>query len=1028
MSGKAAQSISSEQTSSRVWTLEDEQIFKAIFETADDCVFVKDRQLRYVRANPAMEKLFGVSAGELAGKTDYELFGEAAKHIEEIDRRVLNGDTVKEEHNKILNGLERTFHVIKTPVMDDQGWITGLCGVARDITEHKDALRALADSDGRYKDLVEKAGIAILKDDLEGRLTYANRAFAEMFGYSEEELRGFTIRSPLIHPDDIDRILSYHRKRVSGKPAPTRYDFKGMRKDKSIIHCEVEVVPLVEDGRLVGTRSYIWDITQRKRFELSLRKLNRLKESLLREGTLESKLRSITEGVVRIVDADFCRIWTTKPGDLCDSGCIHATVRGGSHACRQRGRCLSLAASSGRYTHTDGKVHQRIPFGCYEIGKVATGSDMKFITNEVTREARIHNHQWAEELGLVSFAGYKLLSSTGDCLGVLGLFSTHEITSDVDSMLEDIANTTTQVIQAAVTESVLRENGERLRKAQRMGRVGDWSYNVKTGGISWSEEAFRLFERDPELGPPRFEEYLSYYYPDHAEKVRKQIRRVIETGKSLEDDYRLRLPSGKTVWQHSTINPVQDQTGKTAKLAGTVHDITKRKEAEEELREKQEEFRTLSEQSLVGIGIVRGDSVVYANRTLCGIIEMNQEEMRRTKVAELIQAVHRDDREHVVTQMRKKLAGDENALIRYSYRIKRKDGQERWVDQYSKPISYHGGRAILLTVVDITDQKEAEKALLASRKRIENLHHTARSMAGCRTEEEVYELTVDAAEKILAFRLCTLSVAKGDKLVVKAASSGFPEGACEWEIEHAGVAGETFRSGKTIVFGTLEEIADLNPTRDGFQSGISSPIGDFGVFQVDSEEENAFYGGDVRLLELLLGHTEEAVRRIRLQDELRYQAVRDPLTGVYNRRYFNEFIEQEVKRSTRYDHSIGFMLIDVDGFKRINDEYGHQTGDRVLRGVARFLQSQIRSSELLVRYGGDEFLIFLPETCDGLDVVKDRILNALRSWNENEKEFDFDVNLSVGCACWTPGAADSLNAALARADSMMYVHKQKNHR
>jgi len=152
----------------------------------------------------------------------------------------------------------------------------------------------------------------------------------------------------------------------------------------------------------------------------------------------------------------------------------------------------------------------------------------------------------------------------------------------------------------------------------------------------------------------------------------------------------------------------------------------------------------------------------------------------------------------------------------------------------------------------------------------------------------------------------------------------------------------------------------------------------------------------VRLLELLLGHTEEAIQRIRLQNELRNHAIRDPLTGVHNRRYFNEIIEQELERSRRYRHSMGFLLIDVDGFKSINDEYGHQMGDQVLKDVAGFLRDQIRSSELVVRYGGDEFLIFMPESSDGVEVVKQRILDDLTTWNENNTGFDFDIGLSIG--------------------------------
>jgi len=136
-----------------------------------------------------------------------------------------------------------------------------------------------------------------------------------------------------------------------------------------------------------------------------IRKLGCLKEGLLSSGSLHEKLKHITNGVVEILHADFSRIWITKPGDLCDSGCMHAEITEGPHVCRYRDRCLHLIASSGRYTHTDGKVHRRVPFGCYKIGRVAAEDDPKFITNDVINDPRVHDHDWAKNLGLISFAG-----------------------------------------------------------------------------------------------------------------------------------------------------------------------------------------------------------------------------------------------------------------------------------------------------------------------------------------------------------------------------------------------------------------------------------------------------------------------------------------------------------------------------------------------------------------------------------------------------------------------------------------------
>ena len=324
------------------------------------------------------------------------------------------------------------------------------------------------------------------------------------------------------------------------------------------------------------------------------------------------------------------------------------------------------------------------------------------------------------------------------------------------------------------------------------------------------------------------------------------------------------------------------------------------------------------------------------------------------------------------------------------------------------------------------ERKQTEEALRASRRKIEGLHEIARDLESCRNEDEVYELTVKAAERILSLTMCSLDIAEGNKLFVKATSSGLPSGASvETDLDETSLAGKTYQTGKAILFHKLDEVPEARPTREDFRSGISAPIGDIGVFQAVSMEQNAFSEEDLKLLELLLGHTVEAVRRIRLQDELRDQATRDPLTGVYNRRYFIETIERELERSRRYERPIGFLMIDVDRFKKINDTHGHQTGDRVLQEMADFLRKHVRAAEMVVRYGGDEFLIVMPELEEGTDIVKQRLIEALARWNKTSKIFGFPVGLSIGGATWDPGGSESVEEALARADKQMYEDKRK---
>lgn len=113
---------------------------RAVFEAAPDPIFIKDRTLTYTQANPAAERLFGLSTAELIGRSDRDLFGdEAAEHLVAVDLQVLNGETVEEEHTQAIGDTAITFHVVKVPIRGGTGEIIGLCGIARDVTERQQA-------------------------------------------------------------------------------------------------------------------------------------------------------------------------------------------------------------------------------------------------------------------------------------------------------------------------------------------------------------------------------------------------------------------------------------------------------------------------------------------------------------------------------------------------------------------------------------------------------------------------------------------------------------------------------------------------------------------------------------------------------------------------------------------------------------------------------------------------------------------------------------------------------------------------
>jgi PAS domain-containing protein len=124
---------------------------------------------------------------------------------------------------------------------------------------------------------------------------------------------------------------------------------------------------------------------------------------------------------------------------------------------------LHLLASSGRYTHLDGEGHRRVPFGCYKIGCVAAGDNPGFFTNEVTEDPRVHNHAWARELGLVGFAGNRILTANGEPRGVIAFFSKKAIPADDIAFLECLASTVGLVVWADEAQQAFRTREKSLQ-------------------------------------------------------------------------------------------------------------------------------------------------------------------------------------------------------------------------------------------------------------------------------------------------------------------------------------------------------------------------------------------------------------------------------------------------------------------------------------------------------------------------------------------------------------------------------------
>jgi diguanylate cyclase (GGDEF)-like protein len=197
---------------------------------------------------------------------------------------------------------------------------------------------------------------------------------------------------------------------------------------------------------------------------------------------------------------------------------------------------------------------------------------------------------------------------------------------------------------------------------------------------------------------------------------------------------------------------------------------------------------------------------------------------------------------------------------------------------------------------------------------------------------------------------------------------------------------------------------------------------DLNTAEISSET----FGSEERLARTFAEQSALALANLNMRDILKMQSIKDPLTGLFNRRYMEESLDRELKRASRKKSSLGVLMIDVDHFKNLNDTFGHEAGDAVLRSLGSLLKTHFRGEDIVCRYGGEEFTVILPET--SREVAQKRsseLFEAIKQLSvQHQGQLLPSVSLSIGVAMYgeqgtTP---DSL---LRAADSALYLAKKR---
>jgi diguanylate cyclase (GGDEF)-like protein len=193
----------------------------------------------------------------------------------------------------------------------------------------------------------------------------------------------------------------------------------------------------------------------------------------------------------------------------------------------------------------------------------------------------------------------------------------------------------------------------------------------------------------------------------------------------------------------------------------------------------------------------------------------------------------------------------------------------------------------------------------------------------------------------------------------------------------------------------------------------------------DPDDGSDVFARRVQLAGTAAEHIAVAVANLNLRESLRVQAVRDPLTGLYNRRYMQEFLDRELHSARRKHRPVAVMMLDLDYFKRYNDDFGHSAGDQALAAVGETLLRCVRAEDVVCRYGGEEFALILPECSLRQATVRaEEICRRLREYRaQPNDQANRALTVSIGVAAFDE-TTDRVDLLLKFADDALHQAKR----
>ncbi len=469
--------------------------------------------------------------------------------------------------------------------------------------------------------------------------------------------------------------------------------------------------------------------------------------------------------------------------------------------------------------------------------------------------------------------------------------------------------------------------------------------------------------------------------------------------------------------------------GRTLTL-GSARDVTERTAAETRLKESEERFRQLFEATTEGIVVHQNGRILFANRNLAEIMGYEVAELIGKPVEDLVAP---DSRELVARKVRE-ASGEP-----YEFNGLKKDGTSVPMRSSGKNMPYEGRTVRVAALRDLTERKRMEASLerqvrLEKKKTLEAFQANVRIFQLTEKVRAAYQAISQLAQNRKGEDLLGAAV----RLLCDPAGLDYREAAV-WVLRDGRIelgASHPERQAEGVLAGADHPLAralcgEAEAAPDPMRlllplQGQSGPAGVLEVCFHSVEEARSWQENILRTLANALALMFD---NLNLYEVVRRQSITDALTGLHNRRHFDEKLAVETERAVRYKRSMALILLDLDDFKRINDDprYGHPQGDSVLRELGALLRKQSRQIDIVCRYGGEEFGLILPETSlENAALHAERLRVAMEGKafsNLREPEHPLTVTASFGVSAVDEGHLTPA-AVLLAADQACYAAKR----